>query len=546
MSLGAEVVVVGGGPAGASAARLLALWGRRVLLLTRSPRDRPGLAESLPPSARKLLDVFRLTEAVDAAGFLPARGNTVWWKGRAGSRTEFPDGTGWQIERRRFDALLLSLAADAGAEVRRGATVDSVDLDGDEPWVEWRTEDRGGARARERAPVVLDCSGRAGVVASGRFRLREDAAPMNALVGAWRRPGGWNLPDPSHTLVESYEDGWAWSIPVDPEVRYFTAMVDPQVTELHREGGVEAMYRGELDKTVRMRDLVDGAEPESTPWSCGATPYAASRYAGPGFFLVGDAASFIDPLSSYGVKKALASAWLAAVAVNTLLDEPGLEDAALNLFEAREREACRSYLAQAASFYAEGAAAHDHPFWERRASDASSPGARKGVAADPLTDAVEATQIGEGDVEALRSDPRVLAAFRDLREAPDPTLRPAEPPELVRAPTVRGRRIALEDRLATPSFPEGIRYLRDVDLVSLTRLAVTARPDESSVPGLFERYREADGPVSLPDFLGAVSVLLAEGVLENPAAEGRAREAVPERPESSPSSDSRAVEGSHP
>ena len=111
-----EVVIVGGGPAGAAAARLLAAWGHSVQLLTKTADRSRSLGESLPPSCRKLFDLLGATAAIDAAGFLASSGNTVWWGEQTTRTASFTDGTtGLQVERRDFDALLLRLAAEAGA-----------------------------------------------------------------------------------------------------------------------------------------------------------------------------------------------------------------------------------------------------------------------------------------------------------------------------------------------------------------------------------------------------------------------------------------------
>ena len=76
-----DVVIVGGGPAGSSLGRLLSQWGHRVLLLAR-PIDRArGLAESIPPSARKLLMAVGVFDVIEQVVFAPNRGNVVWWAG---------------------------------------------------------------------------------------------------------------------------------------------------------------------------------------------------------------------------------------------------------------------------------------------------------------------------------------------------------------------------------------------------------------------------------------------------------------------------------
>jgi 2-polyprenyl-6-methoxyphenol hydroxylase-like FAD-dependent oxidoreductase len=80
-----EVLVVGGGPAAATAARLLALWGRRVVVAARPQGDEPELPESLTPSCGKFFDLMGIRPVIDAAGFVPSRGHTVWWGGSSPS-----------------------------------------------------------------------------------------------------------------------------------------------------------------------------------------------------------------------------------------------------------------------------------------------------------------------------------------------------------------------------------------------------------------------------------------------------------------------------
>lgn len=521
----ADAVVIGGGPAGSAVARLLSLWGRKVVLLTRDPGDRPGLAESVPPSAAKLFDQLEIGRSVAEAGFVRTPGNSVRWGGAPPRRVDFPDGPGWQVSRRRLDRLMLSLAEDAGATVRRGTVVEGVRLrDGPPSEVVARVPGSGStgtARLTVRAPVVLDCSGRSGVVASRGLRRRPDAPRLTALVGAWRREGGWSLEEGDRTLVEAYEGGWAWSIPVDSKVRYVGAMIDPEVTDLRRASGLVEAYRQELAKLPYLSTLLSGAAPDGAPRACDATPYSSARFGGAGFLLVGDAASFIDPLSSYGVKKALASGWLAAVVTNTILEHPEMEEEAVAFFEAREREAFRSYSARTAAFYEEGAGFPGGPFWARRCRGATGAAPRGSgtTERDFGADAVDVPGLAgtDVDVDALRRDPAIQEAFARLRGAGEVKLGLSKPFETVRAPTVRGRTLVHEDRLRTPRFPGGIRHVRGVDLVAVARLCATHEATPDGVPELYGAYREKIGPVALADFLGALSLLLADDVVENSA-----------------------------
>ncbi|MDP6582081.1 MAG: tryptophan 7-halogenase [Vicinamibacterales bacterium] len=501
-----DAVIIGGGPAGAAAARLLAAWGHSVQLLTKTVDRSRSLGESLPPSCRKLFDLLGATEAIDAAGFLAGSGNTVWWGDQTTRSASFADGsTGLQVVRCEFDAVLLRLAAEAGARVVTDAHVHDAQLAPADvrpgpagATVTYATADTGTHVVEGR--FVLDCSGRAGVIARRGYRVHDVGCATLALTAVWTRHDGWDLDDDTHTLVETYGDGWVWSVPVTPSRRYVTVMVDPRVTDLERGGVLTACYEAELAKTVAFRRVLDGATRETTPWGCDASLYHARTCGGPGMLLVGDAASCINPLSSYGVKKALASAWLAAVVAHTSLTNASLAAMALDLFNQRELEIHTALSNQAARFFAEAAAQHLHPFWTGRSTSAE------------LTDAPDAKPTV--DIDALRQDPAVLAAFDTLRRGDEIRLRRGDRLRIAARPALTTREVVLQDRLILPSWPDvkqGIRYLRNVDLVRLVELA----PDHRQVPDLFEAYTQRCAAVSLPDFLGALSVLLAKGALRN-------------------------------
>jgi 2-polyprenyl-6-methoxyphenol hydroxylase-like FAD-dependent oxidoreductase len=399
-------------------------------------------------------------------------------------------GRGYQVERGRFDALLRALAIDAGAALREGS-VTSVRESADAVTIILAD------RTEARATFVLDCSGRAGVIARRGWRVEIPGHPRTVgLAGVWQRPDGWRTVDPTHTLVESYGDGWAWSVPLAPHTRHLTTMVDPQRTELARGRPALEVYMAEVRKAPHLFELTAGASLTAGPWGCDGSVYAARTYARAPLLLVGDAASFIDPLSSYGVKKALASAWLAAVAVHTAVRTPAMTAAAFDFFAAREHQIAATLLDRTREYLGAAASVHAHAFW---------------------TDRVEGFELPadvEPDVRVLRDDERVQRAFAAMRAQPRLLLRRGAGLRVEPRPIVRGREIVMEDRLFTPSWPGGVRFLRDVDVAGLLELA----PDHEQVPSLFDAYNRRFPPVALPDFLGALAAMLAYGVVEDAAA----------------------------
>jgi halogenation protein CepH len=478
-----DAVVVGGGPAGSAVGRLLALWGHRTLILARPRPLERGLAESIPPSARKLLAAISVLDAVDRAAFQPNRGNVVWWGSTEGRLEEFGESeseAGIQVLRPDFDALLLHEAANAGAEVRRGAVARAVHV-GDDALATVVYE-AGGERHTVRARFAVDCSGLAGIIARRGYRVYAPNHRMQAFVGTWRHRNRFAVRD-DRTIVETYEDGWAWSLSISPTVRQIAVMVNGATTRTTRGPTIAHAFAAELRKTKHLRALTDDATLEHV-WACDSSMYTANTFAGTHFLLVGDAGTRLDPLSSFGVKKALASGWLAAVALHTSLVDPQRQAIAFDFFSQREREVYDADLVRTEQYAARAYEHHRHPFWRTRSAERP---------ADPAE---------------TRSSASARAALEKLRAAASVDLRWNRRIQLVKRPLVRGREIVLDD--AVPIGRVALRYVSGVDLVMLGHTAGRHR----HVPALYDEYCRVHGQVPLPQFLAGLSLLIAEGVLE--------------------------------
>ena len=283
-----EILILGGGPAGSAAAGLLARWGLEVVVVerllggggVRTAPAAPSLAESLPPSTRKVLAATGLLGVVEAGGFQPNGGNTALWGGE-GRRDD-------------FDGLLREAAAGVGAEMVGGVARLPRRVGEGEGWgVEVVLE--GGDRVETRPGWVLDCTGRAGVLAR-RHRVLEPAAPTLAVIRRYEVAAGWANVDPTHALVESFERGWAWSVPTSQRERHVAVMLDPELRAvMEGQPHLTAAFEAEIAQTSLMRSITTPARPVVGAWAVTASMYTSSAFADGRALLVGDAASFVDP-----------------------------------------------------------------------------------------------------------------------------------------------------------------------------------------------------------------------------------------------------------
>ena len=479
-----DALVIGGGPAGATAAALLASWGWSVVLIHREGRQ-PSLAESLPSSTRKLLGFLGQLDAVDAGHFYPNYGNISHWAGKdAVAPTAEP---GYHVSRARFDRLLRRHARSHGATILNGQ-VQRVDVSN----AAVVDVSRGAKPARYRAAFVLDASGRTGVVASRGLRRAATGYRTLALAAEWKCDR-WPVGERARTFVDSYADGWAWSVPLSATRRQCTVMLDAERTTI-RKADLKSLYTTELRKAGNICQRLARCRQLSHPWACDASLYDCSRATDANAILVGDAASFIEPLSSAGVKKALASAWRAAVVVNTCLRQPTMKGAAFDFHNRRERHVYDDCLRRSGVFFREAAAVHEDDFWSSRVRGCS------------VTDRDRSELPLES--EAAR-DEAVRRTFQRLRDEHSFDWKPAPGLRFDRTAVIEGREIVLRDAVVVPGLDEPVRFWAGVNLPALIQIAAACR----DVGSLIDAYHRQVVPVHPGHLVLALSLLSTRGLI---------------------------------
>ena len=453
----------------------------------------------MPPSANKLLGEIGVLEAVQSAGFRPNHGNSVWWAGQPVRHEFFSEGLeGYHVERRSLEDVLVAAAETSGVRIYPGYSARAA-IEDPEGWI-ITCEASNGSSVGLRASFIIDATGRRGLLARREGREPDPSTTTLSVLGHWRKPGGWDPETAHNTLIESYEDGWAWSVPLDAQTRCFSVVID------QRQGGVVGggamdILTTEFMKTAHIGPLLAGSVPTGKAWACPSSLYAARRYARRGLVLAGDAGSFIDPLSSFGIKKALSSGWLGGIVTHTSLVDPSMAETAVDFFDQREHEVYRTYRRLSATYFEEAAAVYDHPYWRSRAESARAGGGWSEDSTDD-PDFIRQIEVPEAEVRAAFE---VIRARQDLGAAVSSDL------SIFKAPAIEGHRIILARHLASKAYPEGVRFINNVDLCALIELL----PAHSDVPELWAAYNGVSTPVSLPDFLTALATTFAAGFVHH-------------------------------
>ena len=355
-----EVVIIGGGCAGASTALALLQKGvTSIAIVEKSDFSQPRVGETIQPPTSQLLKQLGVWEDFLKEDHLPSSGVASAW---GTSELEYTDfifrtyGKGWHLDRNAFDTMLLRLA------VERGATLFA------ETRLKNATKTENGwtlqcGNTKLDAQFVVDASGRACAFAKlqGAHKIQFD--DLYGIYTYWEQPkDALETFGAAHTLVESVEHGWWYSALLPNGTLAVALMTDTEVIKTHQLKHTEN-YLDLLQQTTHTAARISRLTQVSSPAVKVANAYELDTMVGDGWLAVGDSASAYDPLSSFGIHKALQNSLEAGAAIQAALcgHTRVLKDYAQNVQHAFE-----GFLTTRYQYYAMETRWQDSPFWKAR------------------------------------------------------------------------------------------------------------------------------------------------------------------------------------
>jgi flavin-dependent dehydrogenase len=338
-----DVAVIGGGPAGSTAAALLARRGHRVIALEKAHHPRFHIGESLLPMNLPLFERLGVLDKVRALGVFKPGADFEADNERGYNTYQFARAIGgspphaYQVWRQDFDKMLYEHARDCGADAREGHEVITVEQTGPrESLLDVRADD--GRSYRIQSRYVVDASGRDALISTKRRLRRKNDQHQSAAIfghfrGAERRPGE----DAGNISIYSFEHGWMWMIPLPDGVMSVGAVCRPDYLKQRKGRTLEFLLDTLKRSPALWRRLERAALIDDEVRVTGNYSYDSTLMGGPGWVLVGDAFAFLDPVFSSGVYLAMSGAEQAVQVVDTALREPAREAALLRKLEKRQR-----------------------------------------------------------------------------------------------------------------------------------------------------------------------------------------------------------------
>ena len=329
-----DAAVIGGGPAGSTVATALARAGRSVIVFEKEKFPRFHVGESLLPYTLPIFDELGLSDKIRAAGFQEKYGAFFWNAATGGTRpVQFEKAwndrhpMAYHVKRADFDLLLLRHCEEAGAVVREETAIREVLFEGGRA-VGVVARARDGVEEEVRARAVVDASGQTAFLSRKLGTRRFDAKLKRAAVFAHYegvpRPPGRQAGD---ILLPTEDDVWYWIIPFSDGTSSVGAVFDPAVAGGAEGETLEQRFERLIARSGRMPELLGSGRRTSKVYGISDYSAASGKLRGDGYVLVGDAATFLDPVFSTGVFLAMATGVRAAAAIDRALAKHGRVDA---------------------------------------------------------------------------------------------------------------------------------------------------------------------------------------------------------------------------
>lgn len=351
-----DVIVIGGGPAGSTAATILAQAGRRVLVLEKAKFPRFHIGESLLPYNRKIFDELGVWEKVSTVGFTKKRAaQFIMGNGSRGNRLDFSKGAfteypeAMQVERAKFDDILLHHSREHGTEVREESRVLGHVVEKDRVVLKYQSVD--GEEHEVAARYLIDASGLGNFTAN--YESQREFYADHRKIAIFSHFEGVDMPtgeQEGDILIVRREKSWMWLIPLAAGKTSVGLVIDAADYKALGKTPQEA-----FDDAVRSTPAVEMRFPRATmlgePYVMADFSYKNERLVSPRVLRVGDASGFIDPMFSSGVLLAMTSGRHGAQAIHQALESGKPLTAGMKRYEKDNRRRIAIYWEFIENFY---------------------------------------------------------------------------------------------------------------------------------------------------------------------------------------------------